>query len=103
MNSAVVVSRLPLTTNTMCLVLRKVWFVLDDYQHLLVVLLKLEAKQCFDLREVKSKMCFNLNLSLFQDEKEREKHCQCFIIGPESDHWECLSVTPSLTDSLTAV
>ena len=24
-----------------------------------------------------------------------------FIIGPESDHWECLSVTHSLTDSLT--
>ena len=25
------------------------------------------------------------------------------FIGPESDHWECLSVTHSLTDSLTAV
>ena len=24
-----------------------------------------------------------------------------FFIGPESDHWECLSVTDSLTDSLT--
>ena len=24
-----------------------------------------------------------------------------FIIGPESDHWQCLSVTPSLTHSLT--
>ena len=23
------------------------------------------------------------------------------FIGPESDHWECLSVTNSLTDSLT--
>ena len=23
------------------------------------------------------------------------------IIGPESDHWQCLSVTDSLTDSLT--
>ena len=23
------------------------------------------------------------------------------FIGPESDHWECLSVTPSLTHSLT--
>ena len=23
------------------------------------------------------------------------------IIGPESDHWECLSLTDSLTDSLT--
>ena len=22
-----------------------------------------------------------------------------FFIGPESDHWECLSVTNSLTDS----
>ena len=27
-------------------------------------------------------------------------HCLVFI-GPESDHWECLSVTNSLTDSLT--
>ena len=26
-----------------------------------------------------------------------------FFIGPESDHWECLSVTDSLTDSLTPV
>ena len=25
------------------------------------------------------------------------------FIGPESDHWECLSVTDSLTDSLTPV
>ena len=27
----------------------------------------------------------------------------CFpvFIGPESDHWQCLSVTDSLTDSLT--
>ena len=26
----------------------------------------------------------------------------CYLfIGPESDHWECLSVTPSLTHSLT--
>ena len=25
----------------------------------------------------------------------------CISIGPESDHWECLSVTDSLTDSLT--
>ena len=24
-----------------------------------------------------------------------------FFIGPESDHWLCLSVTNSLTDSLT--
>ena len=24
-----------------------------------------------------------------------------FFIGPESDHWECLSLTHSLTDSLT--
>ena len=24
-----------------------------------------------------------------------------FFIGPESDHWECLSVTDSLTHSLT--
>ena len=24
-----------------------------------------------------------------------------FFIGPESDNWECLSVTNSLTDSLT--
>ena len=24
-----------------------------------------------------------------------------FIIGPESDHWECLSLTDSLTHSLT--
>ena len=24
-----------------------------------------------------------------------------FFIGPESDHWECLSVTNSLTHSLT--
>ena len=24
-----------------------------------------------------------------------------FFIGPESDHWECLSVTHSLTNSLT--
>ena len=24
-----------------------------------------------------------------------------FIIGPESDHWECLSLTNSLTHSLT--
>ena len=23
------------------------------------------------------------------------------VIGPESDHWQCLSVTHSLTDSLT--
>ena len=26
-----------------------------------------------------------------------------FFIGPESDHWECLSVTHSLTNSLTPV
>ena len=26
---------------------------------------------------------------------------QDIFIGPESDHWECLSVTHSLTDSLT--
>ena len=26
---------------------------------------------------------------------------QFIFIGPESDHWECLSVTHSLTDSLT--
>ena len=25
----------------------------------------------------------------------------CLFIGPESDHWLCLSVTPSLTHSLT--
>ena len=24
-----------------------------------------------------------------------------FFIGPESDHWQCLSITHSLTDSLT--
>ena len=24
-----------------------------------------------------------------------------FFIGPESDHWQCLSLTDSLTDSLT--
>ena len=27
--------------------------------------------------------------------------CQVFFIGPESDHWLCLSLTHSLTDSLT--
>ena len=27
----------------------------------------------------------------------------CIFIGPESDHWECLSLTNSLTHSLTAV
>ena len=26
-----------------------------------------------------------------------------FFIGPESDHWECLSVTNSLTNSLTPI
>ena len=30
-----------------------------------------------------------------------EKNCPDFFIGPESDHWLCLSVTHSLTDSLT--
>ena len=25
----------------------------------------------------------------------------CIFIGPESDHWECLSLTPSLPNSLT--
>ena len=29
-------------------------------------------------------------------------HYSCILfIGPESDHWQCLSVTHSLTDSLT--
>ena len=26
---------------------------------------------------------------------------KCIFIGPESDYWECLSLTDSLTDSLT--
>ena len=30
-----------------------------------------------------------------------ESRCRCFFIGPESDHWLCLSVTHSLTDWLT--
>ena len=25
--------------------------------------------------------------------------CKDFVIGPESDHWECLSLTESLTNS----
>ena len=36
------------------------------------------------LRNNHSSSCFNL-----------------FIIGPESDHWQCLSLTDSLTNSLT--
>ena len=28
-------------------------------------------------------------------------HLRFVFIGPESDHWECLSITHSLTDSLT--
>ena len=28
-------------------------------------------------------------------------HNACFFIGPESNHWLCLSLTDSLTDSLT--
>ena len=27
-------------------------------------------------------------------------HMQGVFVGPESDHWRCLSVTPSLTESL---
>ena len=30
-----------------------------------------------------------------------EMSLQIIFIGPESDHWECLSVTDSLTHSLT--
>ena len=34
------------------------------------------------------------------DREGKTKHIAIFI-GPESDHWECLSLTDSLTDSLT--
>ena len=35
--------------------------------------------------------------------KTKDKHCpeQVLIIGPQSDHWECLSLTDSLPNWLT--
>ena len=47
---------------------------------------------------------FNVNLPLINDHppKHQRKICiSSFFIEPESDHWECLSLTHSLTDSLT--
>ena len=34
------------------------------------------------------------------DEIESDVKVMSLFIGPESDHWLCLSLTPSLTDSL---
>ena len=39
--------------------------------------------------------CYSAQLEELQNKTSN------IIIGPESDHWQCLSLTDSLTDSLT--
>ena len=49
-------------------------------------------------------LCSALMDSLMDNIRHRSAEAMSnIIIGPESDHWQCLSLTDSLTDSLTPV